>query len=153
MDNNLSKEEFKNRSEEIKVSEIELDNNSEIIELESKVKKMVENIEALNQEAVSFSIAKNELIKASKEFSELIKNIKQVSKDSADMLKEVQSIGVQSTLNKLNEGVQIIRDENEQLIKSIKEENIKFKSFNLFAILGFSVLTIVIIVLSLINVI
>ncbi|KFZ27469.1 MAG: hypothetical protein KQ78_00206 [Candidatus Izimaplasma bacterium HR2] len=94
---------------------------TKVDEVKNRIASALENIEKLDQEAISFAAGKVELVKTSEELRNLLKDIDVLTKEISELVARVSSVTVEDTLKRFDENVSKI----ENKVISLGESNSK----------------------------
>lgn len=93
---------------------------NEYSELKSRIEELIENITILDKEAVSFSVAKGNLITIASNLQNISADLEQVIKNSNVLLNEVESLSVKATIQSMRQSAEVYTNVSNELIKDIK---------------------------------
>lgn len=88
--------------------------------IQEKIEQVKQNIDNLEKEAISFSIAKKEMQEAVEEFKGMVKQFREVLVATLVLNDEVNKISVESTLKKLDNSAALINQDINNVIESNK---------------------------------
>lgn len=97
--------------------------------IQEKIEQVKQNIDNLEKEAISFSIAKKEMQEAVEDFKGMVKQFREVLVATLALNEEVNKISVESTLKKLDNSAALISQDINNVIESNKlviESNLEY---------------------------
>lgn len=90
----------------------------EFSEIKKNAEELVENIEALNKEVVSFKEAKESLERVASSIAETCDSLSVMVSNSSEILNEVRSFSVEKTLKELKNSANFMQSASEKIIQS-----------------------------------